>query len=865
MFHRNLLFSSLLNNKKVLLSSSNEETTVSGSVMTIKGTGSFPSYFNLDCSITQVVLKNYEKLSNHAFSGCKHIIIITLPETLTEIGDYSFENCYSLLNIQIPDSVAIIGKSAFDSCYSLLEIHIPDSLTSIDSSVFQCCYELKNISISSAHNYFSVLNNSVLLNKNQDELIYCVTSFNMEFECPSTVKTIKTKAFANCLIKGIVLGQSVEVIEAHAFDNCTKLTDASLSHVKEIQEYTFYNDIALETVSFPDDLTLISSYVFAGCKALKQVSLPSSLTTLSDHLFDGCENLETVNFSDSLTSFGKYCFYNCNNLKTLNIPKNCKEIGEGFIACCPSLLLSIDPENKNFVLENNGSVLYNSDRTVLFSYSLKFELNSLESFDVPSTVTEIKASAFEMNIYLLNINLPEQTKIIGDNCFMNCWQIEKIDLSHCETIGSYAFSDCEAISEISLASIKAIGANAFEDCTSLEKIELPSSIEILSDGLFKGCEQIYSITLPSNLKTISSQMLMNCDHLNDITIGSEITIIGKEAFSGCIDLEKINLPSTIETISEKCFQYCEKLQAITIPSKVSFIGDYAFSNCPALSSINVETGNSNYASKDNVLYTKDLKKVLFYPYTNPINVEIQEGIEYIGAGAFYQNEKLESISFPDSLLGIEYSAFYGCKNLKHIELPENFTSIYDYAFYECASLNNITFNSHIKIICKYAFMLCSSLTELILPNSLEKLEDCCFQECRAIKSVRYCGSDLVSQEAFVFCTGIEETIVASNYPYPKLGGTPLMKSSDSPTCPNDFESPDQTPYKKSLDATLILFIITVALLVIATIGYIIYRFLKKSTEPKIEVSSNFETLKTSVDRDLILGEDFDDVENKLAN
>ena len=84
-------------------------------------------------------------IGDYAFAMCTSLTSISMPDSLVGIGEYAFYNCASLESITLPDSLVSIGEWAFGNCTSLTSITIPDSVTSIDRSVFLNCTLLKSI------------------------------------------------------------------------------------------------------------------------------------------------------------------------------------------------------------------------------------------------------------------------------------------------------------------------------------------------------------------------------------------------------------------------------------------------------------------------------------------------------------------------------------------------------------------------------------------------------------------------------------------------------------------------------------------------------------------------------------------------
>lgn len=84
---------------------------------------------------------------DHAAFFNSVVTSVTIPDSVTSIGDDAFAFCSQLTNISIPNSVTFIGFSAFNSCTSLKSITLPSSLSTIQSSAFYNCGNLETIRI----------------------------------------------------------------------------------------------------------------------------------------------------------------------------------------------------------------------------------------------------------------------------------------------------------------------------------------------------------------------------------------------------------------------------------------------------------------------------------------------------------------------------------------------------------------------------------------------------------------------------------------------------------------------------------------------------------------------------------------------
>ena len=84
-------------------------------------------------------------IENSAFYGCSSLTSVTIPDSVTSIGDYAFQKCSGLTSVTIGNSVISIGYDAFRGCSGLASVTIGNSITSIGSQAFFDCTDLKSV------------------------------------------------------------------------------------------------------------------------------------------------------------------------------------------------------------------------------------------------------------------------------------------------------------------------------------------------------------------------------------------------------------------------------------------------------------------------------------------------------------------------------------------------------------------------------------------------------------------------------------------------------------------------------------------------------------------------------------------------
>ena len=87
------------------------------------------------------------RIESCAFSYCKNLTSISIPDSVIKIEESAFYECKNLTSISIPDSVRWIGNMAFEGCSSLTSISIPDSVTKIGEWAFRRCSSLTTVKV----------------------------------------------------------------------------------------------------------------------------------------------------------------------------------------------------------------------------------------------------------------------------------------------------------------------------------------------------------------------------------------------------------------------------------------------------------------------------------------------------------------------------------------------------------------------------------------------------------------------------------------------------------------------------------------------------------------------------------------------
>ena len=159
--------------------------------------------------------------------------VVDIPDTIngypgSSIGIAAFEDS-RLTSVTIPDSVTNIGDWTFVSCTNLTSITIGSSVTSIGEDgiggdVFDGCIALTNITVAASNPNYSSLG-GVLFNKGASALLQYPGGLGGGYTIPDSVTSIGFDAFYFCTsLAKVTIGAGVTSIGGSAFEECLPLT-----------------------------------------------------------------------------------------------------------------------------------------------------------------------------------------------------------------------------------------------------------------------------------------------------------------------------------------------------------------------------------------------------------------------------------------------------------------------------------------------------------------------------------------------------------------------------------------------------------------------------------------------------------------
>ena len=555
--------------------------------------------------VTEYIISNsVTSIDARAFQGYS-LESITIPDSVTSIGDYAFCYCSSLTSVTIGDSVTTIGNNAFNGCSSLTSVTIPDSVTTIGNGAFFACSSLTSVTIGDSVTKIGYATFAFCENLNT---VYCKA-----INPPTTIVDNN----------GYWYGFAMQDESGNICNiDCTIYVYAEcVEAYKNAEGWSEYADRIVAEGSIPEDTqTSIIRYTTID----GNIITPNNNMAVKSNTYINGEGV--LEFYGNI--IGDSAFQNCGSLTSVTIGDSVTEIG----------------------------------------WLAFYECSSLASVTIGDSVTEIGFATFYNCSSLTSITIPDSVTSVGQHAFAGCSSLTSITIPDSVTsIGGCAFQDCSSLTSVTIGdSVTTIVWSAFQGCSSLTSITIPDSVTTIGGGAFAGCNRLTEFK--GKFASEDGRCLIIDGTLNsfapagltEYTIPNSVTTIGDYAFYYCSSLTSVTIPDSVTTIGHYAFSDCISLTSITIPGSVTTIGTDVFSGCESLQEF-----RGKFASEDGrcliingVLYA--FARYGITEYTIP------DSVTSIGYAAFCGCDSLTSVTIPDSVTSIRYAAFADCSSLTSV-------------------------------------------------------------------------------------------------------------------------------------------------------------------------------------------------------
>lgn len=535
---------------------------------------------------------------------------ITLPETVTTIGEWAFAHNQFVKTVILPESLKEIKENAFCECLELETINL-EKVEIIRKCAFSECANLKEI----------------IVNSDMVEEATFKGCRKLEKVCIPNVKTIKEEAFAWCYeLKHIDFPECLESIEDSAFAS-TKLEVAVLP--KTIQSFGFgifhgvkeivvYDSVCDTEKEGKDCLDIVrgncnSKVGFLGINRVKGNLSARNIVWANHTITVKSAETDEIKYKVWMGMEGSHSPYACllasawgknatfNFVALDDFFSDIKGTENKLAVAINRLKYPIDlTESKKedyikYLGRNAKTLVQNcidkADMEQLVFLS-QFDIMKKNNIDAMIDYAS-KEKAVQFSAYLMDY----KTKKFGIGAVLDMkikkveeWQLSKTVPGK---LGRYKGNNVELVfpTEVKGTMISGIagttskvpdnykqitsvvipegyvtiGDYAFYGCENLERVVLPSTITTIGKMAFSACSKLSEIVLPDSLTTLGEKAFYLSKNLNKVMFSKNLTMIPEYAFAGTA-LTHIDLPENIKTIQKGCFEMCA-LQTVIVRCK----------------------------------------------------------------------------------------------------------------------------------------------------------------------------------------------------------------------------------------------------------------------------------------------------------
>lgn len=474
-------------------------------------------------SLTSMVLPNsVNSLGGSLFGDCTALQSVTLPNNLTTLPEYIFQGCTNLTSVVIPETVTELVYGCFGGCERLSHITLPQHLTRIGGGCF-CETAIAELTIPATVTYIG-------------SDIFCGTKIQAIYMQGATAPLLEgsTISYNNPTIYipcgaledyQNVWGTDFRFVETNpniAFQ--TSATPAEGGYITIVADcegtdavltangnsgYAFLmwsDGVTTPTRTVPVSSTLTYSAMFA--KALhwevnwvsprggehflaEGYALPNTQVTIDvEKVYEGLvfyqwrdggnDNPRTFTITQDTVFYALYTDGGMvgEDIIFIQDGDTLRAEGSGDMYDGTTSYLNIEEKDwyawewYHLLYQVNGASM--SEGITSIGEALFYDMQTLSEVTIPSTVTEIRARAFENCRKLKTIHFAanSQLQTIGDWAFYNCHNLRALVLPEgVTTVGDAAFYGCNYLTEITLPStMQKVADNAFALCPRMQKM-----------------------------------------------------------------------------------------------------------------------------------------------------------------------------------------------------------------------------------------------------------------------------------------------------------------------------------------------------------------------------------------------------------
>lgn len=464
-------------------------------------------------------------------SHSDYIKTVKIADGVTGVGKCAFMNCERITSVTIPESVTSIGEGAF-YCYNLTSAYYPGTPqqwknvtvgTSNDDFVGHLVYECN-----SSNPYYGGacgdnLTWKLYTSTGELEISGSGDMYDYDYESKGPWRFLQD-------IKTVEIGNGVTSIGDNAFGWCISIT----------------------SITIPDGVTSIGRYAFEDCYHLTSLMIPESVTNIGNDLFGGSCELRNAYYPSTPEQWENVTVGKNNSNLMYNLIFECnseKPYYGGIFG--DDLIWKLYINTDELEIIGIGSM---SDLSVPGS-AWDAHDSKIKSVVISNGVTDICDLAFADCNSLTNITIPDSVTSIGDYAFLRCLALESVSIPDKPIyISRTAFAECYNTSikckSGSYAYDFAVRNNisvivADDSAGTAFKIEN----RVLSD--YSGTAS--NVVLPSDISAVGYRAFEENATVKSVEIPYCVSEIYGKAFENCSKLERVIIPFTVTDISASAF------------------------------------------------------------------------------------------------------------------------------------------------------------------------------------------------------------------------------------------------------------------------------------------------------------------------